>query len=107
VGSFRCRLAVQNLARREKAMHAAVVSSTVSDRDAAVNELTERFVPMVSGMPGFVAGYWVALPDGKGASVVVFDSESELQALADRLASASRSAVTIDEVRVGEVVAHA
>jgi len=88
-------------------MHAAVVNVTVLDRDAAVNELQERVVPMASGMPGFVAGYWVALPDGKGASLVVFDSESEAQGLADQVASAPRGAVTIDRVRVGEVVAHA
>jgi hypothetical protein len=100
-------LVPQNLARRENEMHAAVVNVTVSDRDTAVNELKERVVPMASGMQGFVAGYWVALPDGNGMSVVVFDSESEAQALADQIAATPRGAVTIDAVRVGEVVANA
>ena len=88
-------------------MHAAVVNVTISDQGAAAEELKERVVPMASGMPGFVAGYWVALPDSKGMSVVVFDSEASAQALKDQVAAAPRRAVTIDEVRVGEVIAHA
>jgi hypothetical protein len=88
-------------------MHAVLVNVTIADRAAATDELNQRVVPMASGMPGFVAGYWVALPDSKGLAVITFDSEASAQALADQVGSAPRSAVTIDEVRVGEVVAHA
>jgi hypothetical protein len=56
-------------------MHAVVVSVTVHDRDAAISELHEQVVPTVSGAPGFVAGYWIALPNGKGRGTIVFDSE--------------------------------
>jgi hypothetical protein len=87
-------------------MHAVIVSVTVHDRDAAVKELHEQVVPTVSGAPGFVAGYWIALPDGKGRGTIVFDSEGSAQAAAGQI-QASRAAVTIDSVDVGEVVANA
>ena len=87
-------------------MHAVVVSVTVRDRDAAVSELHEQVVPTVSGAPGFIAGYWIALPDGKGRGTIVFDSEGAAQAAAGQV-QAQRAAVTIDSVEVGEVVANA
>lgn len=87
-------------------MHAVVVSVTVHDRDAAVSELHEQVVPTVSGAPGFVAGYWIALPNGRGRGTIVFDSEGAAQAAAGQI-GAQRPAVTIDSVEVGEVVANA
>jgi hypothetical protein len=87
-------------------MHAVVVSVTIHDRDAAISELNERVVPTVSGEPGFVAGYWIALPNGKGRATIVFDSEAAAQAGAGQV-QAERAAVTIDSVEVGEVVANA
>jgi hypothetical protein len=87
-------------------MHAVVVSVTVHDRDAAVGELDEQVVPTVSAAPGFVAGYWIALPNGQGRGTIVFDSEGAAQAAAGQV-QATRQAVTIDSVEVGEVVAHA
>jgi hypothetical protein len=64
-------------------------------------------VPRVSAAPGFVAGYWVALPQDKGASIAVFDSEAAAQALVDQMAAGPAMAVTIDSVEVGEVIAQA
>ena len=87
-------------------MHAVHVRVTVADREAAVKALQDQIVPAASGAPGFVAGYWVALPNGKGTSIVVFDSEASAQALAGQLGQ-PRDGVTIDSVEVGEVVAHA
>jgi len=87
-------------------MHAVHVRVTVADREAAVKALQEQIVPAVSGAPGFVTGHWVALPNGKGTSIVVFDSEASAQALAGQLGQ-QREGVTIDSVEVGEVVAHA
>ena len=87
-------------------MHAVHVRVTVSDREAAVKALQDQIVPAASGAPGFVTGHWVALPNGKGTSVVVFDSESSAQAVAGQLGQ-PRDGVTIDSVEVGEVVAHA
>jgi hypothetical protein len=87
-------------------MHAVVVSVTVHDRDAAISELHEQVVPTVSGAPGFVAGYWIALPNGKGRATLVFESEGAAQAAAGQV-QAQRAAVTVDGVEVGEVVASA
>ena len=87
-------------------MHAVHTRVTVTDRDAGVKTLQDEIVPRASGAPGFVAGYWVALPDGKGTSIVVFDSEQGAQAVAAGLGQA-RDGVTIDSVQVGEVVAQA
>jgi hypothetical protein len=87
-------------------MHAVVVSVTVHDRDAAISELQEQVVPTVSGAPGFVAGYWIALPNGQGRGTIVFDSEGAAQAAAGQVQT-PRAAVAIDSVEVGEVVANA
>jgi hypothetical protein len=87
-------------------MHAVVINVTIKDIAAAQAELGE-LVPRVSGAPGFVAGYWVALGQDKGTSTVVFDSEAAAQALVAQAAAAPAVAVTIDSVEVGEVIAHA
>jgi hypothetical protein len=89
-------------------MHAVVVSLTVHDRDAAIRELHEQVVPTESGAPGFVASYWIALPNGQGRGTIVFDSEASAQAAAGQIQGREVvTAVTIDSVEVGEVVAHA
>jgi hypothetical protein len=87
-------------------MHAVVINVTINDFPAAQAEL-EELVPRVSGAPGFVAGYWVALSQDKGTSIVVFDSEAEAQAVVAHAAAATAVAVTMDSVEVGAVIAHA
>jgi hypothetical protein len=56
-------------------MHVVQVKVTILDEEPAQKELRERIVPMVSQIPGFVAGYWLEPVDGKGESLVVFESE--------------------------------
>jgi hypothetical protein len=87
-------------------MHALVINVTINDLPAAKAEL-EELVARVSGAPGFVAGYWVALSQDKGTSIAVFESEAAAQAGAAQAAGASPGAVTMDSVEVGEVIAHA
>jgi hypothetical protein len=87
-------------------MHAVVIDVTIDDPSAAQAEL-EQLVPQVSGAPGFVAAYWVALPDGTGTSIAVFDSEASAQALIAMTESAPAMSVTMHRVAVGEVIAHA
>ena len=41
----------------------------------------DELVPRVSSAPGFVAGYWITLPEGKGTSTMVFDSEESAKGL--------------------------
>jgi hypothetical protein len=62
---------------------------------------------MVSQAPGFVSGTWLQHGEGKGHSVVVFDSEEAASAMAERVPRSVPSSVTVDQVSVHEVVAHA
>jgi hypothetical protein len=87
-------------------MHAVVVSVTVHDRKAAVSELNQQVVPRERSAPGFVASYWIALPNDRGRGTIVFDSEAAAQAVAAQV-GAPGDAVTIDNVEVCEVVANA
>jgi hypothetical protein len=61
----------------------------------------------VSGSPGFVAGYWIALSDHTGASIAVFDSEDQAKAQQAQVQAAPAGVSKIESVQVGEVVAHA
>lgn len=85
-------------------MHAVVASVTVRDREAAGQALKE-VVPRVSQARGFVAGYWLSMPDGKGLSVVVFDSQDAARTMAEQIPSGQF--VTFDSVEVAEVAASA
>ena len=87
-------------------MHAVVVNVTVHDREAATRALSDQVVPRLSQARGFVAGYWVALSNGKGTSVAVFDSQDAARTVAEQLQPGGEF-VTFDSVEVGEVVASA
>ncbi len=87
-------------------MHAVIVNVTVKDRDRATKGLTEQVVPRVSQARGFVAGYWLAMPNGKGLSVAVFDSQDAARTMAEH-AQPPGEFVTFDSVEVAEVVASA
>lgn len=78
----------------------------MSDNVAAQAQLDE-LVPRVSAMPGFVAGYWIALSEGKGTAIHVFDSDTSAQALIARVESSPAGAVTTESVEVGRVIARA
>jgi hypothetical protein len=63
-----------------------------------------------SGLPGFVAGYWMARSAEQGLAVIVFDSQSAAQGFADFLKTApDEGGVTLDRdsIAVAEVLAHA
>ena len=89
-------------------MHAVVTDVTVHDFEPALQSLKERVVPMVTGLPGFVSGVWHGPTDGKGHSVVLFESEEDAQRMVDALRENPRNPdVTLDSVDVREVVASA
>jgi heme-degrading monooxygenase HmoA len=87
-------------------MHGVVINVTIKDQDAAATELREQVVPRVSQAPGFVTGYWLR-KDDSGMSVVVFESEDAAQAMSEQIRSVAPDAVTVEDVEVREVVAHA
>lgn len=87
-------------------MHAVVVTVTISDREAAESQLREQTAPGVSQAPGFVAGYWTR-KDESGLSMAVFETEDAAEAMSQRVPSMAPDAVTVENVEVREVVAHA
>lgn len=87
-------------------MYAVVATVTINDREAAESHLHERTVPGVSQAPGFVAGYWTR-KDDTGLAMVVFESEEAANGMSERMPSMVADAVTLENVEVREVLAHA
>jgi hypothetical protein len=87
-------------------MHAVVVTVTISDHEVAESHLRENVVPGVSQAPGFVAGYWTR-KDDSGVAMVIFESEDAAQAMSERVPSMVPDVVTLKDIEVREVVAHA
>jgi hypothetical protein len=87
-------------------VHAVVVTVTISDQEVAQSHLREQVVPAVSQAPGFVTGYWTHR-DGSGLAMVIFESEDAARAMSERIPSLAPEEVTVKDVEVREVVAHA
>ena len=89
-------------------MHAVVTDVTVQDFEPAVQSLRENVVPIVSGLPGFVSGTWLRPVDGKGHSIVVFETAEDAQRMVDTIrANPANPNVTLDSIEIREVVASA
>jgi heme-degrading monooxygenase HmoA len=88
-------------------MYAMLVNVTINDPEAAPKLLEEQVVPRVSQAPGFIAGYWMRPQEDRGWSVVVFESEQAARAVADTVVSPPTGEVTVNNVDVQEIVAHA
>ena len=89
-------------------MHAVVVTVTISDVEAAEKALREdaRRQQVTQQAPGFVAGYWTR-KDSSGLSMAIFESEDQAQAASERIPASVPEQVTLENVEVREVVAHA
>jgi hypothetical protein len=87
-------------------MHAVVVMVRISDHEVAESHLREQIVPQVSQAPGFVAGYW-ARKDDSGMGMVMFESEDAAKAMSEMTRSMVPDVVTVEDIEVREVVAHA
>ncbi len=87
-------------------MHAVVLNVTVHDREAATRALREVVVPQVSQARGFIAGYWLAMPDGNGLAVSLFDSQDAATTMAEQ-AQPPGDFVTFERLEIAEVVASA
>ncbi|MEA2374309.1 MAG: hypothetical protein QOD53_772 [Thermoleophilaceae bacterium] len=91
-------------------MHAVQVTVSILERERAESELKERIVPMVSQAPGFVAGYWLEPRDGKGESLVVFESEEQANAMVEGMRAQEAQGglpVSFDEIGTRGVIANA
>jgi hypothetical protein len=60
----------------------------------------------VKQAPGFKAGYWLR-KDGSGLSVIICESEEAAEAIRDQIRSAPLDGVSLDDIKVREVVASA
>jgi hypothetical protein len=87
-------------------MHAVVVRVTISDAEGATSALRDQVVPQIAQAPGFVTGHWTR-KDNTGLSMVIFESEDAAKAMSERVRSVAPDGVTIEDVEVREVVAHA
>ena len=87
-------------------MHAVVVRVKINDTEAAESHLREKTVPRVSQAPGSVAGYWTR-KGNTGVSMVIFDSEDAANQASEQVPSMIPDAVTLEDVDVREVAAHA
>jgi hypothetical protein len=87
-------------------VHAVVVRVTLEDLETSRRDLRERVVPGVSQAPGFVTGYWTR-KDDSGLAMVIFESEDAAEAMRERVPSLAPDVVTIEDVEVREVEAHA
>jgi hypothetical protein len=87
-------------------VHAVVVKVKINDQEAADSHLREQVVPGASQAPGFVAGYWTR-KDNSGLGMVVFDSEDAANRMSEQVPSMVPDAVTLEDVEVREVAAHA
>jgi hypothetical protein len=63
-------------------------------------------VPGVSQAPGFVTGYWTR-KGNTGLSMVMFESEDAANSVGERIRQNAPEGVTVDDVEVREVAAHA
>jgi hypothetical protein len=87
-------------------MHAVVVRVTIDDPEAAERGLREQTVPRVSQAPGFVTGHWTR-KGNTGLSMIIFESEDAANGVSERIRANAPEGVTVDDVDVREVAAHA
>jgi hypothetical protein len=87
-------------------MHAVVVNLTINDPAAAEKALHEQLVPRVSSAPGFVTGYWT-IKDTSALSVFIFDTEDAADRMSEQARLGVPPGVTLNDIDVREVVAHA
>lgn len=99
-----------SLVEKEPAMYAAFVTVTIDPgKDAEAQAmLASQVVPMVKQSEGLIAGYWGEPLDGKGLSVVIFDTEEHARAAAPPAGMRPPgSPVVVDTVDFREIIATA
>jgi hypothetical protein len=87
-------------------VHAVLVTVTIGDREAADPELQEQLVPWASHTPEFVAGYWT-IKDDNGLTMLIYETEDAANRMSEQVKGAVPGAVTLDDVEIREVAAHA
>jgi hypothetical protein len=90
-------------------MYATVARAKIPGgaNDARIKNLREQIIPMVSGAPGFVAGYWLDAVDDLGLAIIVFEDEASAKAAAPPAGTDMGEGVTMDSVEFREVLGSA
>jgi len=90
-------------------LHAALVRLTVDpdNAPAAAEALTSDILPRIRSASGFVAGYWLEPADGRGFSVVLFETEEQARAAAPPLSSWAAPGIDITDIEFRRVAATA
>ena len=87
-------------------MHAIVIHANISDLAEAKRGLNEEVIPMMTGAPGFLGAYFVAVDDTHGVSIEVFETEEQARAAAPPEGSEAPG-VTLGTLQFGEVMGSA
>lgn len=90
-------------------MHATLVTVSIKGgvNDARIKNLNDNVVPMVSGAPGFVAGYWLEVVDEHGFAFVLFNDEASAKAAAPPVGTDMGDDVIVERIDFREVLASA
>jgi hypothetical protein len=90
-------------------MHAALMTLTIDldQAPAAAKALVNDLLPKVRSAPGFVAGYWLEPADGRGFSIVLFETEEQARQAAPPATSWAAPGVSIDGIEFRRVAATA
>jgi hypothetical protein len=62
-------------------MYAALATVSITDYEKARRILHDDVLPTVSEIPGFVSGHWLAPVDGRGLSILIFETDGEARAI--------------------------
>jgi hypothetical protein len=90
-------------------MYAAIVGANIPGgvNEARIENLKTKVIPMVSGAPGFIAGYWCDAVGDKGLAFVVFKDEASAKAAAPPVGTDMGEGVTIASVEFRDVLGNA
>ncbi|HYY44084.1 MAG TPA: hypothetical protein VE975_02725 [Actinomycetota bacterium] len=87
-------------------MYAVLVAVTFEDDAQARERLHSQVVPGVKQLPGVVSGVWLRPQPGQGYSTVVFETEDQARAAAERVRERVPEGISVQQVSVAEVTAH-
>jgi hypothetical protein len=89
----------------ERDMHAVLITVTIDPRQApaAATALMNDIMPKVTSAPGYTAGYWLEPDDGRGFSVLLFDTEEQATQLAEATSGWSAPGVSVTDVEIRRV----
>ena len=85
-------------------MHAVIIRVSITDGEAATENLRNEIVPQVKQAPGFVAGYWTRVDPDQGRGTIVFESEDAASQAAEMVRGEANVGVNLESVEVGEVI---